>query len=365
MIGQPLMILRLIVSLFLLVITAAPHSEPASAAANDKRLLAMGWQVPLLQQMPRHLEAAQQTPLDGVIVDVGIHDRPLALAWLIFHTERLDTAQMEAIGANYANIDWGRLTDNFLRVNISPAQNIDWFDDFSSVIHNMRAAVQLARTLGFKGIMFDTEQYRDVILFNFQRQLYMNLHGYDAYVAQAYRRGRQLMAAINDIYPDITILYTFAHSFPAQRGSEFDGSRHSYGLMLPFLDGMLRAASEETTFVDGYENSYTFKRESDFRSAFLLMKERVPQGFTRHPQRYQRSFQAGFGLWLDHACPSGQGLIPGGCSGGFTPSTIKPIVDVALQYSDRYVWIYSQTVNWFTGEGIPADWQAPLQSLGR
>ncbi|MBZ0293606.1 MAG: hypothetical protein K8L99_13645 [Anaerolineae bacterium] len=353
---------RLLTRYSMAVVMLLCLSTPTSAQA-DKRLIELGWDTPSLQEMPTYLDAAQRTPFDGVVLDVDIPHDSRGLGWTIFGKEQVDGNFLEALGAAYSNLEWGRLTDNFLRVTVSPG-NIDWFDSFQSVQYNFQAVAQLARTLGFRGIMLDTEQYGENILFTYPRQLYKNLHNYDEYHTQAYRRGRQIMRAMNAGYPGITVLLTYGTSLAAQRGSEFDGSRHGYGLMVPFVDGLIAGADENTTLHDVFEGAYHFKRESEFRDAYLLIHQKSLQ-FARNPRLYSQKVQAGFGLWLDHACTRNQGLQPGGCSGGYTPANIGPVVDVAMQYSDRYVWIYSQSISWYTGANIPTDWQQALYSLGQ
>lgn len=337
-------------------------TAPATAQA-EKRLIQMGWNTPTLQEMPAYLDAAQRTPFHGVVFDIALPSEPRGLGWTIFSREPVNVDYVRAVGAAYKDLEWGRLTDNFLRVTVTPG-NVDWFDDFQQVQRNFRVMAELANILGFRGIMLDTEMYGDNILFTYPRQLYKNLHSYDEYNQQAYQRGRQIMRAMNRGYPGITILLTYSTSLAAQRGGEFDGSHHGYGLLVPFVDGLIAGADENTLIHDGYEGAYQFKSESEFRDAYLLIKEQsLP--FSRNPQRYTQKIRAGFGLWLDHACPSGQGLQPGGCSGGFTPANFGPLVNVAMQYSERYVWIYSQSINWFTGEGISPDWQQTLYGLGQ
>lgn len=341
----------------------AQQVNPPALPRSEKRLLQMGWQTPPLQQMPQYLTAAQHTPFDGLILSVESPHHSAGLGWTIFSEVPVDKAELETLGTWYGRLHWGRLTDNFLRVTVSPGV-IDWYDDFDAVIGNFEAMARLARQLGFRGIMLDTEQYGDITLFSYPHRKYKNLYTYEEYRTQAFRRGRQIMRALNRAYPGITVLYTYGMTMGSQRGAAFDGSRHGYGLMIPFIEGMIRAADEHTVLVDAFEGSYQYKNETEFLAAYQLIKG-YTRDFARDPRRYAQKMQAGFGLWLDHNCGSGQGLQPGGCSAGFTPASFSSSVDMALRYSDRYVWVYSQSVNWFTGEGMPPDWATVLPTIGQ
>jgi len=70
----------------------------------------------------------------------------------------------------------------------------------------------------------------------------------------------------------------------------------------------------------------------------------------------------GITVLIDPYCGDG-GLPASGC--GFTPDEFKYAVNVALSTSDRYVWIYDEHINWFTGDGIPPIWQDVLDALHR
>ncbi len=331
---------------------------------SEKRLLQWGWNTPFLQQMPSRLSGAQHLPFDGIITDVWMRDRNIGLSWLLFGEEQFDRAALEQIARQYSGLHWGRFTDNFLRVNVMPG-TVDWFDNFDSILYNFETIAGLARILGFRGIMFDTEQYGGLTLFSYPHRKYKNLHSHDEYKEQAYLRGRQAMRALNRGYPGITVLYTHSLSFGAQRGNAFDGSRHGYGLMMPFIDGMIRAADDNTMLVDAFESAYSYRQEAEFAAGYHLIKHQTRFSFARHPRQYGEKVRAGFGVWLDNSCSRNTGLQAGGCSGGFTPQSFRRTVEIALQYSDRYVWVYSQSINWFTGEGIPADWGAVLPTIGQ
>jgi len=344
-----------------LFLTAVYYPTP-SIPRSEKRVLAMGSHVPTLQEMLEQIEAWQQTPFDGLILNIATSKDSRGLAWTIFGDQRIDQAQLDRQVERFSGFNWGRLTDNFLRVNVYPA-TVDWFDNFDAILYNVEAMARLAYQLGFAGIMLDTEQYPGIEIFDYPKQKYKDQYDYAAYDAQVFLRGQEIMRALNRGYPGITVLHTFGLTIGAQFGGGRDLLPHTRaGLLTPFIEGMIDAAGETTTLVDAFEGSYTYSQEAEFLAAYKLIKGFTRDFYARNPAAYGEVVEAGFGLWLDHGCGDA-GLSSTTC--GFQPESFQNAVDLALRYSDRYVWIYSQTVNWQTGQGIPPEWSTALNSFRR
>jgi hypothetical protein len=330
----------------------------------DKRLLEWGWDTPRLQNMPQYLEAAQNLPFDGLILDIATPNDERGLAWTIFSSQRVDSALLDSVTGELTGAQWGRLTDNFLRVNVSPA-TIGWYDDFTPTLDNLEAVARLAHELGFTGIMLDTEQYGRVRPFDFASQTDVDSFSFQDYAQLiVYKRGQEVMAALNRGYPGLTVLYTYGLTIVSQPGAQHDLSQNRYGLIVPFIEGMIAAADDGTILVDAFEGSYTYRNDLQFAEAYKLIRGLTRDTFVRDPARYGEFVRAGFGLWLDHNQCGEPGLQPS-CGAGFSPDSFQQAVNLALRYADRYVWIYSQGVNWYTGEGIPPDWQQTLMNIGK
>jgi hypothetical protein len=328
---------------------------------SDKRLLEFGWNTPRLQAVPASIEAAQNTPFDGgLILDIQTPRHQAGLSWTLFGSEWVDSAALDDLSAQFAGFNWGRLTDNFLRVNVTPG-DVDWFDDFDTILYNYEAVAKLAHDLGFAGIMLDTEQYNSGFpVFDYNQQRYRDQYTYDEYEAQVYRRGQDVMQALNRGYPGLTVLYTYGLTIGSQIGPRAAMTAYHYGLLIPFVEGMIAAADSDTVLVDAFEGSYGYDQEAQFQQAFDLITRHTRDSFARDPERYGEVMQAGFGLWIDHDCP--EGLQPAGCPGGFSPVSFRQALELALRFSDRYVWVYSQRVPWYSGESLPTDWQQAIFS---
>src|SRR5262249_42656426 len=132
--------------------------RPSRAATGTpaKTLIEFGWDEPGTSFLRRHLAQLEQTPFDGCVFHVearGAQGSPASFTWLgwgrrTFTSDELEPARQDlesiaAIGTRFRH--------NFLRFNVTPA-DIDWFDDYASVVSNARLAAQLARTGHCRGI---------------------------------------------------------------------------------------------------------------------------------------------------------------------------------------------------------------------
>jgi hypothetical protein len=245
-----------------------------------------------------------------------------------------------------------RLTDRFLRVNVTPGK-VDWFDDpqWAIALQNSVVAAQVAKQGGCKGFMFDVEQYEGQ-LFAYTQQLHRETKTFAEYQAQVRQRGQQWMKAVNGEFRDITILLTFGYSI-TQRGSSAEArSQAGYGLLADFLDGMLDACAPETKLVDAWEGAYPYKQKAQFTQAHETIKVQSA-AWTAVPDTYRRQVQAGFGLWMDCNWRNVGWNVDDFAKNHFTPAEFEAALRSALEVSDEYVWIYTEQPRWWTNERLP------------
>lgn len=343
--------------LFLWILLALPACE---SPRDSRRLIEWGWDTPKLQQFGAVLAQAQTLPFDGAIVDVETLLDVRGLSWTLFGSQPVDQAVLDELAAQYAHLPWGRLTDNFLRLTVHPA-DIDWFDDdlppfhWVTVNNNAEAWARLTRELGFVGIMLDVEQYGEAHLFDYSQQPQADHISFDAYAEQAFRRGYDYMIALQNGYPGLTVMFTYALTV------DFSAPSERYGLLVPFVEGMLSAAAPSITLIDGYEHSYIYRDEGQFQWGRNRILTAAPR-YSASIARFEYPPRVGFGLWIDPVCGAG-GLPLEGC--GFTPAEFTTALTNALKHTDRYVWLYSEDINWYTGQGIPPLWQTTLNAFRR
>lgn len=316
----------------------------------EHKLIEWGWDTPRLQDFAAALPAAQLLAFDGAVIDVKTPLDGRGLSWTLFTNKPTDIDVLDALEHDYGRLNWGRMNNNFLRLTVFPA-DIDWFGDWTYVNSNASAWAYLAGRLGFVGIVLDTEQYEQVALFDDQAQ--PNSRSLDDYTKQATQRGREFMDALEAGFHNLTVIYTFALTV----GDKPELVPSRYRLLVPFVEGMAAAADLNTTLVDGYENSYIYKNPADFEQAANRIRSVQPRVVS--PTGW-RAPQVGFGLWIDPVCGDG-GLPEDGC--GFSRAEFRVALEAAIHSSDRYVWIYSQHINWYTGAGIPGVWSETMGNV--
>jgi hypothetical protein len=337
-------------------------------AAETKRLVEFGWDEPGTAFMRAHIKEMERTPFDGCVFHVD-SKRPEGgtgrFTWECWGTREFSEAELIGASDDLAEIAGSPFRHNFLRFNTTPAK-LDWFDDYAAVVANARLAARLARAGRCPGILLDIEQYEGP-LFNFGKQRDAKIKSWDAYAEQVRRRGREIMEAFQQSYPDVVVFLTFGYSLPweeSQAGKK-PLAECSYGLLAPFLDGMVEAAEGRTRIVDGYELSYGFKDPARFGVAAQTMRHDLLP-IVRDPPKYGRILSVGFGLWLDHQWRQLGWNAQEPAKNYFTPEALEASARAALDAADQYVWIYSETPRWWSAEGrtdkLPPAYDAALRA---
>ena len=339
-----------------------------------------------------HIGTVEQGPFDGVTVDVGLGDAPWGT---VAYTRSQFDAEVELL----RSIPFGRLTDNFEMFNVR-AGGVDWFDDaaFAVVVGNARVAAEVVRDAGLKGLFFDVEQY--------DRPVWSYPDPPDAaalarYETQAHLRGAQFMAAMLAVKPDITVITTVSTS-EVFRSVCIEGialADDRYRLLPAFIDGMYEAkaaAGAPALIVDGFLSSYA---AHDPR-AFPVYREIIQGNWAAATERWYpgiesyrfsrgviawdeqptlkctdvvrakltRDMPAGFGVMFDfdslidmefHREPTDHGL------NFFSPGELEVTLSAALGSAERYVFLWSATMDWIGVSAQPAPPQAYVDAVAR
>jgi hypothetical protein len=233
------------------------------------------------------------------------------------------------------------------------------------VLQNARTAGRLARAARVRGIVLDVEQYQGAV-FDYARQRFARARSWNSYATQARRRGRELMGALQQGQPDLMLLLSFGHSLPwvLSRGGREPLAACSYGLLAPFVDGLLEGARGRTRVVDGYELSYGARVEPFFADARrLVFGEALTLSAAR--DAYRRRLRLAFGLWIDYdARRLGFSTRQTGRN-YMTPADLERAARAALRASDEYVWVYAERPRWWAArsadERMPIAYDAALR----
>jgi hypothetical protein len=325
-------------------------SESSSAT---KKLIEFGWDEPDTHFLREHIQEMEKTPFDGCVFHVN-YQKPGGgegnFTWECWGERSFAEEELRSAREDLTSCRFTRFTHNFLRFNTTPAK-LDWFDDYSAVIHNAQLGGALAREGRCPGVLFDIEQY-DGRLFDYRKQRDNQQKSWELYAAQARKRGHEVMEAFQKGYPGLTVFLTFGYSLPwseTKAGKKSLADCH-YGLLAPFLDGMVQAALGDTRLVDGYEISYGYKDPARFGAAYRTMKEELLP-IVADPDKYGRVFTFGFGIWMDHDWRKKGWDTVDFAKNSFSPEAFERSVSQALATADEYVWIYTETPRWWSQEG--------------
>ncbi len=324
-------------------------SVSAQESVTPKKLIEWGWDEPDTKFMRQNMEKMEQLPFDGVVFHV-VSSKGGNLTWEMWGGRKFELAEFQHSIDNLKATPFRRLTDRFLRVNVSPG-NVDWFDDqaWAVVPHNVGVAAKIAKQGGCKGFMFDVEQYNDQ-LFNYGKQKHHATKSFDEYRAKVRQRGQEWMKAVNEAYPDITLLMAYAYSITGGQPKDRVGA--SYGLLGDFLDGMLDVCTPQTKIVDGWEGAYRYKKQEQFTEAYERIKVKLAD-LSADPEKYRRHFTAGFGIWMDANWRKVGWHTDDLSKNFFSPVEFEKSVRLALQRTDEYVWIYTEKPRWWTNQELP------------
>jgi hypothetical protein len=347
-------------------VAAAAALMLLTACTREKHLIEFGWDEPDTAFLRRHIEAMERTPFDGCVFRVE-YRTPSGergkLNWKTWGRRAFERADIAPAIADLRATERKRFNRLFLRVNVTPG-DVDWFDDFTPVLANLRLAAEAAREGRCRGLLFDTEPYESP-LFDYKRQRHAAQRSWKEYAAQARLRGAEVMRAFQQGFPDVEILLTFGYTLPwweTQDGRRPLSEGH-YGLLAPFLDGMVDAA-QGARLVDGYELSYAYKEPRQFWAAYDLARRGVAP-IVADPDRYRRVTTVGFGLWMDYDWRrhGWDGIAYD--RNYFSPDAFERSLRAAWETTSDYVWVYTEQPRWWTPEGGSAKLPAAYVSAVR
>jgi len=330
------------------------------ASQLRKKLIAWGWDTAHPAQIQMNVRKIEALPFDGIVLShfkatTGGEDA--MFEWRAFGRERFERKQLTATIETLRNIDFRRFTDNFLRFNAQPG-DVDWFDDFAPILHNAQLWAAVARETRMAGWMFDVEDYKQR-LFSYNSQKYAKQKSFAHYAHQARLRGREVMAAIQEGFPNIVILFSLAHSY-VNRTANASSILHriDYGLLPAFINGMIEAAGRMARLIDGQEQAYGYLTPRDYSDGYENVRRgalALVPGELR--QKYSQKMEVGVAIWANY-----QLAIPVTTSIHWPPHYMAPVERLrlfeqniyhALKSSDEYAWLYSDQMGWWE-PGFPS-----------
>ncbi|WGJ16195.1 hypothetical protein QEV83_08120 [Methylocapsa sp. D3K7] len=330
------------IALFVGTVMTLASGTAGQEANRKKKIIEWGWDSPTTAFVRENIDNMEMMPFDGLVFDLKLSDGT-NFTWKMWGATRYEYSGFKQMVEDLTQTAFKSFTDRFLRVNATPG-NVDWLDDqaWSVVVDNFSAAAKVAKAGNCKGFMFDVEQYQDK---PFSLAFSINVHKAtrEEYRAKVRQRGRELITAVSQEFPDIVILMPWAY---------LASSNQDYSLLPDFLDGILEAAPPTIMLVDAGEGAYYFKSLGEFEKLYKVIKEDTAR-LSALPEMYREKVEAGFGIWIDADSNKKGWHQDDSTRNYFNPNEFKSSVGGALQTSDEYVWIYSQSANWWRGKNIP------------
>ncbi len=340
------------------------------------KLIEFGWDMPDIPFLIKNLKRLEELPFDGLVIDLGRRNKwsgaPVGekgFAWSAWQKEKCSEGLVKRMNSDIellAKTKNNALKDSFIQFNASPG-GVDWYDEdgIKNVINNWKTVAKAVRLSGVKGIFFDIEYYAkgkgpnwQPCIWRYKDMPLKNKYSYKEYQDQVYKQALNIIKAIREECPKMTIMFTFGNELlygTNKRGAIFK----RYSLLPAFIDGFLKGAGENITIVDGYEQAYGFKDSVSFKSARDII-EHVSY-FSRLPKLYKNKMHVGFGLFIDTYASSAWHTQPDELKKNFyTPDELAYAVQQGLKYGD-YVWIYTHKINWWQGTHCPEEYIQALR----
>jgi len=347
----------------LMLSLAIPAQSQTNAKTLEKKIIEYGWDVPSPDYVRAHVREMEQKPFDGIIFRLqgGAN---------VFEPTPWDESKFAADVDNLANTQWEKFTDNF--ASMLAASNQDWFDDnhWTAIEHNTAIIAKAAKTARCVGICFDPEPY-GANPWTYAEAAHKDSKTFAEYEAQARKRGAQFIKAVERELPNPKILTFFQLSLfgdlckpmkPEDRATAL--ASNGYGLLPAFLEGMLDGAGPGVVIIDGNENAYYYSDARAYFDVYHLITQRALHMIDPALwPKYRAQVQAGQALYIDQY----YGLRTMRVLGNYmTPAEqskwFEHNVYWALYTTGRYVWCYSERMNWWTNTTVPEGAENAIRS---
>jgi hypothetical protein len=326
----------------------------AQQGPSAKKLIEYGWDVPTPAFVAEHLRDMEQRPFDGLIMRMAVGGQ-------VFTPSKWTEVQLQPDLDALARLEWGQFTDNFLMMYA--ASEVDWFDDgqWEAVVHNVRATARAAKAGHCVGVCFDAEPY-GANPWHYEAQARAKDRSFAEYQAQYRLRGAQFMNAVQAEMPE-PVVHTF-FLFGVVAATQIDDlaerekrlAQEHYGLYPAFINGMLDAMQPGTVLTDGNEGSYYYQSPLAYYQAYHSIRQRaLTMVAPENGAKYRSQVQVAQALYVDYVFGKWPHPTPAEhLTDEERARWFEHNVYYALTTSDRYVWLYSEKMNWWKDEDLPS-----------
>jgi hypothetical protein len=291
-------------------------------------------------------------PFDGITVNIP-------QSWSAMSPDYVVTrADLEFWLEPLRSFNEGR--NNWLMVEVDDPGDV--FDDaaWAVVVENWRLMAEVAKEMGFEGILFDNEEYQgkwqnwpegyppEVVAI-----------GEEAYQAQTALRGRQIAEAVGSVWPEAKI--GFAHGpyvsvEPEPGRPSQSGDPENFELYGPFFTGFAEGAGPNMRMVDGGE-IYALRTAEDFQWFKEWRGTTAPQQFD---WAVDPNLIADWDARVDQAIMVYTDEFPVGSPQ--TPETLTSTLLNAFDNAEGVVYLYNEVahIDWLTAGQTAPEWLAAV-----
>ena len=344
-----------LVLFFSVLCLASPVENPWMP--RKKKIIDMSWSNPSIDYLEQNLARMEkEAPINGITVRfVGRRPGVEGKAGEV-HCHNIitrDQWQYEWFAdqiAKYKNLKFTRFTDNFIYTTMTPAKDMDWFDDayWNAICNNYGILSRITRECGMTGIVFDPEEYGGQIWRRYPGR------SHAAAIRKARERGRQWGKAVFTANPNIKLLCLFLFS----NGTFLTGDQVNHTLSHSFFNGVYDVLPPTATMIEGHEYfGYFANTDAEFEKLRIdLDRTFLPRVAAENYKKYRTQTQLSAPIYPDSMFYKSSTL-----RRYLQPEIDKtPYLDYlrqnlqrALRVSDEYVWVYSEQGCWWTESPHP------------
>ena len=312
---------------------------------DQKKLIEFGWDYPTISYLRDHINDMQKTSFDGVVFSFDFD---------IYNC--FDTTQHKDSKFQYddlSKIDWKNLTDNFIFMRGAGHSGAHWLDEraWLKIVMNIKKVSKALSVSKAKGIGFDPEYYFNDSTLNpwvYRPSWYNNL-SYNEVGDYVRKRGKQFVQALQTYQPDVKILCFWLLGLVDMQAKILPIAETGMALYPFFIEGMLEGKNETSEIIDGNESSYWYQTPENFIMAGERLRENGSQLITESLQPEFKKISLAQSVFFD-----GLYAMHPRFEKGFDKETKKRWLSSnlfnAYKTTDKYVWFYSEAINWWKGE---------------
>ena len=236
----------------------------------------------------------------------------------------------------------------------------DFWDDtiWGITAQNFANMARVAKELGFRGVIYDNEEYRPKKWLNYGESYRNPKYDLLQHRDQVILRGKQIMEAMVKVFPAIEV-FTYHGPYLSEPNYKIPsvimqqaGSWDSSELLGPFFVGMMLGKGDSGTIIDGGE-VYQYRTAKDFKNSYDMRKYEIASEETNSwfipyklrlnwPNQINISFGVFNVQWLP-AYPMDAAIM-------------KTTLINALKFTDKYVWYYTEDDSWLEPGKMPTEW---------